>query len=142
MRNVVLSTLTVLLLGSTAVGFMGCGGESPKPANTKPAWILNPNLNGKKGAIGVAGRTYDQRISTQRKLAIQRALDELAMQQGVRVELSMSKEEHVSNNSASTSMDSHSTYKTTSPNAISAHIEDVYKDPFTGEIYIWLVLDK
>jgi len=134
--------IVAMLFGSVAsVTFSGCNG-APKPVlNGKPAWILNPNYNGKKGAVGVAGRTYDQRVSTQRKLAIQRALDELALQQGVKVELSMQKEEHLRNDHASTSVDSKSSYKTTSSNAITAHIEDVWQDKMTGEIYIWLVLD-
>ena len=133
--------LVVVSLVFVSGNLAGCG-ESPKPAkNGKPGWILNPNLNGKRGAIGVAGRTYDQRVSTQRKLAIERALDELAMQQGVKVELSMQKEEHVRNDHASTSMDTASTYKTTNTNAITAHIEDVWEDPMTNEIYVWLVLD-
>ncbi len=132
-----------LLMSVTAFFVSGCG-ASPSPAvqGGKPAWILNPNYDGKTGAVGVAGRTYDQRVSTQRKLAIQRALDELALQQGVKVELSMTKEEHLRNNSASTSMDSTSSYKTTNSGAITAHIEDVWQDKVTGEIYIWLVLDK
>lgn len=131
-----------LLTGSAIVLLNGCASNpAPQVQSTKPAWILNPNLNKKVGAIGVAGRTYDQRISTQRKLAIQRALDELAMQQGVKVKLAMEKEERVTNDQASTSMESKSTYKTTSSDAITAHIEAVWQDPLTSEIYVWLVLD-
>ncbi len=131
----------VVLLGGAAFFVSGCG-EIPKPQKgAKPAWILDPNFNGKRGAVGVAGRTYDQRISTQRKFAISRALDELAMQQGVKVELSMKKEEHLKNEHSSISMDSTSSYKTTSDSAITAHIEDIWQDPYTGELYVWLVLD-
>jgi len=141
MKKVFFFLFATLLGGVAMIGFVGCN-ETPKPTvSGKPAWILDPNYNGKKGAVGVAGRTYDQRISTQRKLAIQRALDELAMQQGVKVELNMQKEEHLRNDHASTSMDSKSSYRTTSSNAITAHIEDVWQDKMTGEIYIWLVLD-
>jgi len=53
----------------------------------------------------------------------------------------MQKEEHLKNEHASTSMDSTSSYKTTSGSAITAHIEDVWQDPYTGELYVWLVLD-
>ncbi len=131
----------VVLLGGAAFLVSGCG-ETPKPQKgAKPAWILNPNFNGKRGAVGVAGKTYDQRVSTQRKLAISRALDELALQQGVKVELSMKKEEHLKNEHSSTSMDSTSSYKTTGGSAITAHIEDIWQDPYTGELYVWLVLD-
>ena len=140
MRFVVLALLAGWF-GISAVSLSGCK-EEPKPqANQKPGWILSPNYKGKKGAVGVAGRTYDQRVSTQRKLAIQRALDELAMQQGVKVELNMQKSEHLRNNTATTSMDVDSKYKTTNSQAITAHIEDVWQDKTTGEIYVWLVLD-
>lgn len=134
--------IAALLLSGAVFSFSGCGATpNPQDQSGKPAWILNPNLNGKQGAVGVAGRTYDQRVSTQRKFAIERALDELAMQQGVKVQLSMTKEEHVANNHAATSMDSKSTYNTTSGKAITAHIEAVWQDPLTGELYVWLVLD-
>ena len=129
------------LIISTASFITSCN-SNPQPKSSKPGWILNPNKDGKIGAIGVAGNTYDQRVSTKRKLAIQRALDELALQQGVKVKLSMHKEEHLRNNSSSTAVDSSSNYKTTNTNAITAHIEDVWQDKMTGELYIWLVLDK
>ena len=139
--GVVLKLLLVGLLSLVSFGVAGCG-SSPQPQKSgKPAWVLNPNYNGKRGAVGVAGKTYDQRASSQRKLAIQRALDELAMQQGVKVDLVMSKEEHLRNSSASTSMDSSSQYKTTNKKSITAHIEDIWQDPYTGELYVWLVLD-
>ena len=132
----------VVTLLTTAV-FSVCGGGAPSASKTgKPAWILNPNMNGKTGAVGVAGRTYDQKISSQRKLAIARALDELSLQNGVKVNLSMHKEEHLRNNSASKSIDVKSDYTTTNQDAITAHIEDIYQDNLSGELYIWLVLDK
>ncbi len=133
----------ILVLFGTGICFNGCNGSSPKAeSSSKPRWILNPNIDGKTGAVGVAGRTYDQRISTQRKLAIQRALDELAMQQGVKVKLKMTKEEIESNGNVSTTSDTKSSYETTNNSAITAHIEDIWQDNITGEIYIWLVLDK
>ena len=137
MRLLRISTLilALLLLG-------GCALLTPKSSGGKPAWVLNPNQGGKVGAVGVAGKTYDQRLSTQRKLAITRALDELAMQQGVEVSLSMTKQEHLSNNKASTSMDVDSRYKTSNDSAITAHIEAIWKDPYTNELYVWLVLDR
>ena len=133
----------MLFIGISII-FVGCNQSSPKIKNSysKPAWILNPNLDGKIGAVGVAGRTYDGKISTQRRLAIQRALDELAMQQGVKVKLSMTKREIEANGSVSTSSDTISNYKTTNNSAITAHIEDIWEDKITGELYIWLVLDK
>ena len=121
--------------------FTGCNSAQPEPTAKKgePSWVLNPNQNGVLGAIGVAGRTYDQKISTQRKLAITRALDELSLQQGVKVQMSMTKRDKVTKHSSSMSMDSKSTYTTN--NSVTAHIEDMYKDKMSGEIYVWMVMD-
>jgi hypothetical protein len=140
--KILVKIVFLALLGIFATSFSGCEGSNPQPTQERPTWILNPNKDGKTGAVGVAGKTYDQRISTQRKLAIQRALDELALQQGVKVNLSMKKEEHLKNDTSSVSVDSNSSYKTTSSKALSAHIEDVWQDKITSELYIWLVLDK
>jgi len=142
MKKIFKSIFFSLLLVFAASSLTGCGSSEPKPISSKPDWILNPNKDGKIGAVGVAGNTYDQRVSTKRKLAIQRALDELALQQGVKVQLNMRKEEHLRNNRSSTAVDSVSDYKTTNTNTITAHIEDVWQDKITGELYIWLVLDQ
>ena len=127
--------LSILLLALT-----GCVSQpSVKDPHAKPDWILNPNKDGKRGAIGVAGRTYDQRVSTQRQLAITRALDELTLQQGVKVNLNISKSETVTNQKVSTQMDSLSDYKASS--TTTAHIKDIWEDKRTGELYIWMVMD-
>ncbi|MEA1983683.1 MAG: hypothetical protein U9N39_09065 [Campylobacterota bacterium] len=120
--------------------FVGCNSQ-PAPAKTsaEPTWILNPMQNGNVGAVGVAGRTYDQKPSTQRKLAITRALDELTLQQGVKVNLNMSKRDVVVNETASLSMDTQSNYSASS--TLTAHIESIYKDSYSGELYVWLVMD-
>lgn len=133
------SLLSSILLVSLML-FAGCGAQpAPAKTNAQPSWILNPNQNGKTGAIGVAGRTYDQKVSSQRKLAITRALDELSLQQGVKVELNMSKRDVVTNDRSSTSMDTKSDYKASA--TITAHIEDVWENRSSGELYIWMVLD-
>lgn len=107
--------------------------------NTKPSWIINPNQDGKVGAIGVAAITYDQKISTQRKLAISRALEELSLQQGVKVNMSIQKKERVQNNQHNTYMDTDSEFHTNSN--ISAHVESAWEDKITKELYLWMVLD-
>lgn len=116
----------------------GCTHTQPV-LQQKPAWILNPNLNNQRGAVGVAAMPYDQKISTQRKLAITRALDELSLQQGVQVQLDMQKSEKYSNGSLSTSLDSQSSYKANA--TTTAHIQDVWEDKSSGELYIWMVID-
>jgi undecaprenyl pyrophosphate synthase len=84
-------------------------------------------------------RTYDQKTSTQRKLAITRALDELSLQRGVKVEMSLEKQESYKNGNGSTQMNVGANYQT--KGTITAHIEEVYEDKVSGELFIWMVLD-
>lgn len=129
--------VVVLLLS-----FVACSTPTPKPKDptAMPSWILNPSMNGSMGAVGVAGRTYDQSISTQRKLAIKRALDELSLQKKVTVNLQMQKTEVVTNSSAYLNTTDKSTY--TSKATLTAHIQEVWMDKVTKELYVWMVLDK
>lgn len=130
-----------LLLVVLLLSFAGCGSApTTKDPNATPNWVMQPNQNGKIGAVGIAGRTYDQSISSQRKLAITRALDELSLQQKVKISLKMSKDESVVNSQASMATKEHSTYQ--SNTQLSAHIEATWYDRVTQEFYVYLVLDK
>jgi len=132
----------LLVLGVLFLLFSGCNSQPTvqhEQKSSKPVWILNPSMDGKVGAVGVAGRTYDQKESTKRKLAIGRALDELTLQRGVKVNLNMSKVEVVKNDRVSSTMDVKSDYKANSN--VTAHIEQVWEDPLTQELYIWMVMD-
>lgn len=134
MKGLITSFILVLLV------LTGCSSQPEVKNNeSQPSWVMNPNQDGKFGAIGVAGRTYDQKLSTQRKLAITRALDELTLQRGVKVKLSMSKEEVVNNDRLSTHLNQQSSYDASS--TVTAHIEQVWNNPLSGDIYIWMVLD-
>ena len=120
---------------------VGCNAQ-PTPEvsyNHEPSWIMNPNQDSKKGAVGISGITYDQKISSQRKIAITRALDELTLQNGVKVELNMSKREVVKNDSSKITLDTKSTYNSSS--TVTAHIEKVWKNKMTNEIFVWMVMD-
>ena len=105
----------------------------------KPSWVLDPNQNEKTGAIGISARTHDQKISSQRKIAITRALEELSLQQNVKVKLSRQKNEKLKNEQASVSMDVDSNFQVSAN--VTEHIEDVWMNDYTNELYIWMVLD-
>jgi len=130
-----------LIIVALLLFFTACS-STPEPKNPheRPLWVFQPNVNGKTGAVGVAGRTYDQLVSSQRKLAIERALDELSLQMKVKVELSMHKEEVVTNSKAHLSTHDKSHY--TANNTLTAHIQEVWMDRESNQLYVWMVLDR
>lgn len=129
--------LTLVLL---VLIFSGC--NQPKPVDSQsiaPSWIMNPNQGGKIGAVGSANRVYDGKTSTKRQLAITRALDELSLQQGVKVKMSMTKNEQVTNDKVNSNVNVDATYSADS--TVTAHIEDMWQDPLSAELFIWMVVD-
>ena len=125
----------------TLLLFVGCQ-KQPTPQLSgmqKPSWVFNPNQDGKVGAVGIAGLTYDQKHSSQRNLAITRALDELSLQKGVKVKLQLHKQETLSHNKSNTQINEKSNY--TSSTNVTAHIEKVWRDKLSNELYIWMVID-
>lgn len=132
-------TLTLSFLALVLI--TGCG-STPQPASVKcedRIWMLNPNHNGKIGSVGSSMRTYSGSNNSQRTLAITRALDELSLQQGVKVTLNIKKTESVRNDKSTTTLDSKSTYS--SNNKITAHIADACKSNSSGEFFVWMILD-
>ena len=119
--------------------FAGCNSQPAPNTSATPSWILNPNQSGKNGAVGSSMKTYDQKTSTQRKLAITRALDELSLQQGVKVEMSLTKQESYKNGKGSTQMNVGANYQTNSK--ITARIEAIHQDKISGELFVWMVID-
>lgn len=65
---------------------VGCGAKTPETLNphAKPAWIDNPRIEGNIVGLGSA-KSHFNGINAQRKLAIERATDEIAKQLGVNV---------------------------------------------------------
>jgi hypothetical protein len=122
----------------TLLLFTGCNSQ-PMPTDNTPSWILNQNQNSKIGAVGSSMRTYDQKRSTQRKLAITRALDELSLQRGVKVEMNLTKKESYKNGNGTTKIDVDANYQTS--DTITAHIQEVYQDDISGELFIWMLID-
>ena len=131
-----------LLLVVLFLSFAACSSPSPQTRNPNvmPSWVITPSMDGHRGSVGVAGRTYDQSISTQRKLAIKRALDELSLQTKVRVKLHMTKEETATKSKSTVRTTDNSTYSANA--SITAHIQDAWMDRSSKELYIWMVLDK
>lgn len=136
MRVVLLSLLIALF-------FAGCNSDVTPPAkenvSTCPEWINNPNLNGVTGSVGSSGPHF-KGPAYQRKLAISRALDELAMQKGVEIDLVAKREEISSDDNVHTTSDVQTEQRVKNTN-VTAHIEATYIDPKTKELFVWMVLN-
>lgn len=115
--------------------FTGCA--KPHPVKPPPKWISNPYQNGKIGAVGSA-KIHFKGDAEQRRLAISRALDELAHQQGVEVTSQILRKEKSDAFAASSESEVYS-FQKNSGEVIHAHIEAVWKDPRNGELFIWMI---
>lgn len=107
--------------------------------SSMPKWILSPSQNGKVGAVGSALPHFKGKTA-QRRLAISRALDELAQQSGVNVKSTILRKEKrdgaITNSSAEVFSIQNSANK-----SIKAHIQEIWTNPKTEEIYVWLLAD-
>lgn len=126
----------ILVFFFTALFFTGC---SAKKTVIEPAWINKPNLQGKTGAVGSSKPQFKGK-SVQRRVATARALDELAQQSGVEVGNIIMRNEKSSASKGVSSTQIQSIQRA-SGLTINAHIEEVWTDPATKEMYIWLVAD-
>ena len=133
----------VSLLFVLSIFFIACQ-NTPSPKTTaatvqKPEWIYQPSINGKVGAVGSA-MPHFKGTAAQRRLAISRGLDELSQQSGVNVQSTIKRNEKrlgsLTNSSAEVF-----TIQNSANETIKAHIEDIWVEPRTKEIFIWLVAD-
>ena len=109
-------------------------------SNTKPKWVFNPSLDGtQKGAVGIAN-LHIKGISSQRKLAISRGVDNIAIQLGVKVSTVQKISSQKKNNTASTSFSSYSV-QTVSGKSFSVTVKEFWEDTKTGELYVWITKD-
>jgi len=117
--------------------FVACSAQPTASANSRPSWILDPNQAGTVGAVGQCGTHFNGK-SMQRKVAITRAIEELAMQGDVTVdsEMSISTEvsgQHVNNRSKS------KTYISANGVSVNAYIEEIYYDKKSTILYVWMI---
>ena len=117
----------------------GCSSNNITMSSPQPAWLHKPNLHGKTGAVG-SSRPQFKGKTVQRRVATSRALDELAQQSGVEVGNIIIRKEERSTAGARFSTEVQSTQRAAGV-TINAHIQEVWTDPKTKEMYIWLVAD-
>ena len=133
MQKKIFSTLIFLLL------IIGCSPSTAHLNTNSPEWILKPYTQKKIGAVGSAQEHFKGKTA-QRKLAISRALDELAQQSGVEVGNIIMRNEKSTATGGLSSTEVTSTQRTSGV-MINAHIEEVWTDPRNKEMHIWLVAD-
>lgn len=114
--------------------------ENMYDINGYPKWIANPTLNGKYsyGAAGSAARSY-KGPSHQRKLAVQRAIEELAAQIETQIVSTTISLDTVTNQTASYKSETTSTYNINKN--VSGKIMDTWKDNRNNQLYIWMVIE-
>ena len=124
------------LICLTFIGCTNINQAQPKHISqiNEPLWLDNPQKlsNGKITAVGCAGLHY-KGVNAQKKLAVQRAIDEIAMQ--VKTKVSKVSLRHRTNNSSSSS--SSSLQEVDNLN-ISTKIMEYYKKP-SGDICVWVI---
>jgi len=114
--------------------------------NGKPVWFFNPTYNGYLGAVGVAKKSsVNGGLGAQKKLAKTLAQAELIKMIRVVVNTE-SKSEHIQ---ISSDVYSHYRSKFSSLSVHNAEgvvenavVKDVWIDEQTGDLYLWLVMDK
>lgn len=108
--------------------------------NGYPKWIANPTLNGKYsyGAAGCAARSY-KGPNDQRKLAVQRAIEELAAQIETQVVSKTISQDTITNQSVLYKSETTSTYNINKN--VSGKIMDTWKDDRNNQLYIWMVIE-
>ena len=117
-----------------------CSGTKTKiEKNPRPAWIDSPYIAGKVTAVGSAHIHFKGK-NAQRKLAISRAIDELSVQQGVDVSTYTTRHDQKLGASYSAKSDIYS-FQTSNNKTVHAHIKEVWSDPKTDELFIWMVAD-
>ncbi len=120
----------------TLVFICGCSSKTPV---IEPAWINKPNLHGKIGAVGSSKPQFKGKTH-QRRVAISRALDELAQQSGVNIDTRTARRDRRIGSQGRSSTEVF-TLQTSNNKTVQAHIEEIWTDPRTKEMYIWLVVD-
>lgn len=120
---------------STCLFLFAC--TSAKPV-IKPSWIHNSSVSGKVAGIGICGMHVNG-VNAQRSLAIKRAIDEIALQLGVKVN-NVALVGTKSGAGGGSSVESYS-FQTVEGSVVKAVIKETWKDPKTEEIYVWMVTE-
>jgi len=119
------------------INFSACSKNAPtanKIVNNEPKWMTDPvkEANGKITAIGCSARHY-KGIQAQKKLALKRAIDEIAMQTNTRVsKISLNRRSNTSSSTSSSSL------QEVHEENISTKVMQYYTTR-NGDICVWII---
>ncbi len=100
-----------------------------------PQWFFNPTVGiYKYGGVGVSGRST-KGLSGQREIAIAKAINEIAIQMGVKVD-SIVKTSQVNTD---TDYEGYS-FQSTNGQVVSARLMEIWYDKENNKVYAWLVV--
>jgi hypothetical protein len=119
--------------------FSGCmkQNNTAVPTNSEPQWLIDPYIeNDVIAAVGCAGQHFKGE-SAQKKLAISRAIDQIATSQKVKVINRTDRSRYVSGQTKSSSMASQSS-QVVDGVSVSTRTKAIYKKR-NGEICAWVV---
>lgn len=104
----------------------------------RPDWFWNPGMDGRTGGIGVSG-PHVKGVNAQRRLAISRAINEIARQKGIEVKNVLKVTREGNRDKENTTQHSYS-IQTVDGKSVTAMINDIWENPETNEIYVWMVV--
>jgi hypothetical protein len=136
MKILLNTSLTFLLLL-----FIGCYNnqinEPIKKQNTTPNWMTNPTENGSiLGAVGCAKQHY-RGINAQVKLAVARAIEQIAQQKSTTVSTSMLNKKSSSGSNISKRSDSVAFHKSTNITLSTIKKAEYWKSKY--EVCVWVI---
>ncbi|MDR0453388.1 MAG: hypothetical protein LBH05_01100 [Deferribacteraceae bacterium] len=104
--------------------------------NGRPYWYWKPSSDGVIGGVGEAGSNING-VSAQRQLAIDRALDDIARQKGVSVKQIQEITQQDTQTSSSVNINTYSIHAVDGT-VVSAVIREIWQEPGTGKIVVWI----
>lgn len=131
----------LLLVGVVSFNIAGCNQQKAEVRATgiDPQWLLDPYIDGDKIAATGCASSHFKGVGAQKKLAISRAVDDIAKQKQVRVEnITLNKKSYQNGNKGSTSSQS-SSLQEVSGVSFSTKVKAV-KKVLNGDICAWVVL--
>ena len=115
--------------------FVSCSSTYVNIDNLTPSWILNPQTSSKLSAVGCS-QIHIKGIHAQKKLAIARAIEQIALQKNTKVDvLSYRKKTIIGNNKVSRLNETSSIQE--SHESIKTRIKDFYTNN-DKEICVWV----